>query len=149
MLKFLIMFVKGGIEYCGTLCVSIGLAARRAYWLLVGMVFVILAHLTYLTYVWVVSPLCRFAYVLGQYLAGRAPWDGVLTHQGRTPSRVSWHGPAGQVAWDGIYIQAKVRRRGAGQAPYDLLVTDGTAGRTPSPRNFSRKNEPTWVRVLL
>ncbi|CAE7248885.1 unnamed protein product [Symbiodinium sp. CCMP2592] len=126
-MKFLLMFVKGGIEYCGILCVSIGLAAKWVYWLMAGMVLVALAQLAYWTYVWVLRPLTRFAYVLAQYLVGRAPWDEVLTHHGRTPFRLVWYGPTGQVAWTAQYIQDKVRGRGTCQAPFDLLVTDGTA----------------------
>ncbi|CAE7403461.1 unnamed protein product [Symbiodinium sp. CCMP2592] len=102
-MKFLLMFVKGGIEYCGILCVSIGLAAKWVYWLMAGMVLVALAQLAYWTYVW------------------------VLTHHGRTPFRLVWCGPTGQVAWTAQYIQDKVRGRGTCQAPFDLLVTDGTA----------------------
>ncbi|CAE7233656.1 unnamed protein product [Symbiodinium sp. CCMP2592] len=126
-MKFLLMFVKGGIEYCGILCVSIGLAAKWVYWLMAGMVLVALAQLAYWTYVWVLRPLTKFAYVLAQYLMGRAPWDEVLTHHGRTPFRLVWYGPTGQVAWTAQYIQDKVRGRGTCQAPFDLLVTDGTA----------------------
>ena len=126
-LKFLLMFVKGGIEYCGTLCVTIGLAARWVYWLMVSIVVVALVQLAYWTYVWVIRPLGRFAVVLVQYLVGRAPWDEVLTHHGRTPFRLVWYGPTGQVAWTAQYVQDKVRGRGTGQAPFDLLVTDGTA----------------------
>ena len=38
--RMLLQVAENGISYCGTLCASIGLAARWSYWLLTGMVLV-------------------------------------------------------------------------------------------------------------
>ncbi|CAE7256170.1 RE2 [Symbiodinium natans] len=68
-----------GLLYCGTLCTSIGLAAKWAYWLLVGIVGVFLLQLAVWTYTWVVYP--------------------TVVH-----SR-----PATDVAWTANYVQSEVR----------------------------------------
>ncbi|CAK9011227.1 Uncharacterized protein SCF082_LOCUS11010, partial [Durusdinium trenchii] len=48
------------LEYCGTLCASIGLAARWSYWLVTAAVIVFLVQLSVWTFKWVVFPLCKY-----------------------------------------------------------------------------------------
>ena len=50
--RMLLQVAENGISYCGTLCASIGLAARWSYWLLTGMVLVFLLQLLVWTYTW-------------------------------------------------------------------------------------------------
>ena len=44
---------EGGLTWCGTLCASIGLAARWTYWLATATIVLGMLQLTYWTYVWV------------------------------------------------------------------------------------------------
>ncbi|CAE7671785.1 unnamed protein product [Symbiodinium sp. CCMP2592] len=48
---------EGGLTWCGTLCASIGLAARWTYWLATTTILLGMLQLTYWTYAWVVRPI--------------------------------------------------------------------------------------------
>ena len=116
-----------GLLYCGTLCTSIGLAAKWAYWLLVGIVGVFLLQLAVWTYTWVVYPTVVHSRALLRYCRGETPWSEVSRLLGDRPFRPNWRGPATDVAWTANYVQSEVRGRGPNRLPYDLLVSDGTA----------------------
>ncbi|CAE7226211.1 TRPT1 [Symbiodinium sp. CCMP2592] len=74
---------EGGLTWCGTLCASIGLAARWTYWLATTTILLGMLQLTYWTYAWVVRPIFVVIGALLQYVAGRGTWEAVL--RGRAP----------------------------------------------------------------
>ncbi|CAE7545999.1 unnamed protein product [Symbiodinium sp. CCMP2592] len=118
---------EGGLTWCGTLCASIGLAARWTYWLATTTILLGMLQLTCWTYAWVVRPIIVVIGALLQYVAGRGTWEAVLRGHGENPYHVRWTGPQGEHPWSVTYVQDQVRGRGEQQLPYDLLVTDGVA----------------------
>ena len=118
-------FIEG--LYCGTLCASLGLAARWSYWLATGIVAVFLLQLVVWTYTWVVYPTVVHSRALWRYCRGQAPWCEVSQLLGDRPFRPNWKGPGANSPWTTQYIQTEVRGRGSNRLPYDLLVSDGTA----------------------
>ena len=127
LLGFIWRVWEGGMTWCGTLCASIGLAARWTYWLATFTVILGMVQLTYWTYAWVVRPMMVLAAALCQYVLGRGSWRAVLRGNGEAPFEVRWAGPQGQRPWSVQYVQDSVRGRGEQQLPYDLLVSDGVA----------------------
>ncbi|CAE7828818.1 unnamed protein product, partial [Symbiodinium necroappetens] len=117
----------GGLTWCGTLCASIGLAARWTYWLATATIILGTLQLTYWSFVWVIRPILIVAYALTRYVLGHGSWEAVLRGSGELPYEVKWVGPRGQQPWAVNYVQDQVRGRGEQQLPYDLLVTDGVA----------------------
>ena len=113
--------------YCGTLCASIGLAARWGYWLATAVVVLFLIQLSVWTCNWVVFPLWRHATALWRYLRGRGGWYEVVNLHGIRVFRPKWIGPRGSEEWTSAYVQTDVRGRGDNRDPHDLLVTDGVA----------------------
>ena len=115
------------LEYCGTLCASIGLAARWSYWLVTAAVIVFLVQLSVWTFNWVVFPLCKYCLAVWRYLRGQGQWYEIAHLQGFRVFRPKWIGPRGQEEWTSAYVQNEVRGRGDNREPHDLLVTDGIA----------------------
>lgn len=115
------------LHYCGTLCASIGLAARWSYWLAVGSVALFILQLLVWTCNWVVVPLIRHLVALWNYLRGHGQWYELAQIHGVRVFRPAWYGPQGREDWTAIYVQQEVRKRGESREPVDLLVTDGTA----------------------
>ena len=75
-LKFLFQAAESGFAYCGTLCASLGLAAKWTYWLVTGVVVVFLLQLLVWTYTWVVYPAVVHSRALWRYCRGHygASW---------------------------------------------------------------------------
>eukprot|EP00435_Cladocopium_sp_Y103_P039209 s1779_g10.t1 len=115
------------LHYCGTLCASIGLAARWSYWLAVATVALFLLQLFVWTCNWVLIPLFRHLVVFWRYLRGQGQWYELAQIHGVRVFRPKWYGPQGREEWTAAFVQQEVRGRGEGREPYDLLVTDGTA----------------------
>eukprot|EP00435_Cladocopium_sp_Y103_P015205 s4477_g3.t1 len=115
------------LEYCGTLCASIGLAARWSYWLATAMVAIFLLQLLIWTCNWVLIPGYRHALALWRYVRGRGEWYEIAQLHGVRVFRPKWYGPRGREEWSSAFVQQEVRGRGDGREPFDLLVTDGTA----------------------
>eukprot|EP00438_Fugacium_kawagutii_P005224 Skav210772 [mRNA] locus=scaffold3765:47814:54705:+ [translate_table: standard] len=115
------------LHYCGTLCASIGLAARWSYWLAVAMVALFLVQLLVWTCNWVLIPLGRHSLAFWRYLRGDGHWYELAQIHGVRVFRPKWIGPQGREDWSAGYVQTEVRGRGDGREPFDLLVTDGTA----------------------
>ena len=125
--RMLLQVAENGISYCGTLCASIGLAARWSYWLLTGMVLVFLLQLLVWTYTWVIHPTWIHSRALWRYCQGTGTWSDVTRLQGQRPFIPVWKGPGAGTPWSALYIQREVRGRGPNQKPFDLLVADGVA----------------------
>lgn len=123
----LLRIAENSIHYCGTLCASIGLAARWSYWLITGVVLVFILQVVVWTYTWVVHPTLTHSRVLWRYCQGRSTWNDVACLQGHKPFIPTWKGPHTRRPWTAQYVQKEVRGRGARQKPFDLLVTDGVA----------------------
>ena len=113
--------------YCGTLCASIGLAARWGYWLATAVVALFLIQLSVWTCNWVLFPLWRHLTALWRYLRGRGGWYEVVNLHGIRVFRPKWIGPRGSEEWFSAYVQTEVRGRGDNRDPHDLLVTDRVA----------------------
>lgn len=126
-LGMLFRAAENGLYYCGTLCASIGLAARWSYWLVTGVVLVFLLQLVVWTYTWVIHPTLTHSRALWRYCQGTGTWNDVACLQGHKPFLPTWKGPHTGRPWTAQYVQREVRGRGTGQKPYDLLVTDGVA----------------------
>ena len=126
-MKILFQAAKNGFAYCGTLCASLGLAARWTYWLATGVIVVFLLQLLVWTYTWVIYPSVIHSRALWRYCRGSANWCEVSQLLGDRPFRPNWKGPRATTPWSTQYIQTEVRGRGGNRLPYDLLVTDGTA----------------------
>ena len=126
-LRVLFQAAQNGFAYCGTLCASLGLAARWSYWLVTGIVIVFLLQLLVWSYTWVVYPTVVHSRALYRYCRGTAPWCEVSQLLGERPYRPNWRGPRASTPWSTQYIQTEVRGRGSNRHPYDLLVSDGTA----------------------
>ena len=125
--RMLLQVAENGISYCGTLCASIGLAARWSYWLLTGMVLVFLLQLLVWTSTWVIHPTWIHSRALWRYCQGTGTWSDVTRLQGQRPFIPVWKGPGTGTPWSALYIQREVRGRGPNQKPFDLLVADGAA----------------------
>ena len=115
------------LHYCGTLCASIGLAAKWSYWLAVATVALFLLQLLVWTCNWVLIPLFRHGVAFWRYLRGQGQWYELAQIHGVRVFRPKWIGPQGREDWNATYVQQEVRGRGEGREPLDLLVTDGTA----------------------
>ena len=115
------------LEYCGTLCASIGLAARWSYWLATVTVVLFLVQLTTWSFSWVIIPAAKHLTALWRYLRGSGQFYEVAHLHGVRMFRPKWIGPRGREEWSAGYVQHEVRGRGEGREPFDLLVTDGTA----------------------
>eukprot|EP00438_Fugacium_kawagutii_P005313 Skav210287 [mRNA] locus=scaffold475:3020:13981:- [translate_table: standard] len=115
------------LHYCGTLCASIGLAARWSYWLAVATVALFMLQLFVWTCNWVLIPLGRHGFAFWRYLCGHGQWYELAQIHGMRVFRPKWIGPRGREDWSAGYVQQDVRGRGDGREPYDLLVTDGVA----------------------
>ncbi|CAK9031817.1 unnamed protein product [Durusdinium trenchii] len=115
------------LHYCGTLCASIGLAARWTYWLAVATVALFMLQLLVWTCNWVLIPLFRHWVAFWRYLRGQGQWYELAQIHGVRVFRPKWFGPQGREDWTAAYVQQEVRGRGDGREPFDLLVTDGTA----------------------
>ncbi|CAK9023326.1 unnamed protein product [Durusdinium trenchii] len=115
------------LNYCGTLCASIGLAARWSYWLATAVVAVFLLQLLVWTCNWIVIPVYRHSVAFGRYLTGHGQWYELAQIHGVRVFRPKWVGPRGREEWTSGFAQQEVRGRGEGREPVDLLVTDGTA----------------------
>eukprot|EP00438_Fugacium_kawagutii_P010033 Skav212665 [mRNA] locus=scaffold1227:565246:577475:+ [translate_table: standard] len=126
-LKLIADAATTSLHYCGTLCASIGLAAKWSYWLAVGMVALFLVQLLVWTCNWIVIPLCRHGAAFWRYLRGHGQWYELAQIHGVRVFRPKWFGPQGREDWTAAYVQQDVRGRGEGREPFDLLVTDGTA----------------------
>eukprot|EP00435_Cladocopium_sp_Y103_P056009 s776_g18.t1 len=126
-LKLISDAASTSLHYCGTLCASIGLAARWSYWLAVSTVALFLLQLFVWTCNWVLIPLFRHAVVFWRYLRGQGQWYELAQIHGVRVFRPKWFGPLGREDWTAAFVQQEVRGRGEGREPYDLLVTDGTA----------------------
>ena len=118
---------KVSMYYCGTLCASIGLAARWGYWLATAVVAIFLIQLLVWTCNWVVFPLWRHLTALWRYLRGHGGWYEVANLHGILVFRPKWVGPRGSEEWTSAYVQTEVRGRGNNRDPHDLLATDGVA----------------------
>ena len=88
--RMLLQVAENGISYCGTLCASIGLAARWSYWLLTGMVLVFLLQLLVWTYTWVIHPTWIHSRALWRYCQGTGTWSDVTRLQGQRPFIPVW-----------------------------------------------------------
>lgn len=130
-LSMLFQAAENGLYYCGTLCASIGLAARWSYWLVTGTVVVFLVQLAAWTFTWVIHPMLTHSRALWRYCRGTGTWNDVACLQGRKPFLPTWKGPHTGRPWTAQYVQKEVRGRGAGQKPYDLDRWGG--GGTPPP----------------
>lgn len=84
-----------GLEYCGTLCASIGLAAKWSYWLATGAIVLFMIQLTVWTLNWIICPLGKHAWALWKYLRGYGQWHEVAH---------SWHDPHDLLVTDGVAI---------------------------------------------
>eukprot|EP00438_Fugacium_kawagutii_P035674 Skav231659 [mRNA] locus=scaffold823:44885:57127:- [translate_table: standard] len=115
------------LHYCGTLCASIGLAARWSYWLAVASVALFMLQLLVWTCNWVLIPLFRHGVAFWRYVRGQGQWYELAQIHGVRVFRPKWIGPQGREDWTAAYVQQEVRGRGEGREPFDLLVTDGTA----------------------
>ena len=118
---------SSSLEYCGTLCASIGLAARWSYWLATAVVAIFLLQLLVWTCNWILVPIYRHTIAVWKYLRGYGQWYEVAQLQGVRVFRPKWVGPRGREEWTSAFVQQEVRGRGDGREPVDLLVTDGTA----------------------
>ena len=78
LLVFLWEIWEGGLTWCGTLCASIGLAARWTYWLATATIILGTMQLTYWSFVWVVRPILIVVYALTRYVLGHGSWEAVL-----------------------------------------------------------------------
>ena len=125
--KLFLQVWDNGVHYCGTLCASIGLAAKWSYWLLTGIVSVFLLQLLVWTYTWVLYPVWVHSRALWNYSRGHGTWSDVTRLQGQRPYLPAWKGPSTGEAWTAQYVQREVRGRGANQKPFDLLIADGVA----------------------
>ena len=92
-IKMLLRVAEDGISYCGTLCASIGLAAKWSYWLLTGVVLVFLLQLMVWTYTWVIHPAVIHSRALWRYCQGTGTWSDVTRLQGLRPFIPTWKGP--------------------------------------------------------
>ena len=126
-LKLIHNAAQTSLLYCGTLCASIGLAAKWAYWLATGTVALFLLQLLVWSFTWIFIPGYRHLSALWKYLRGHDPWHEVAYVYGVHIFRPRWVGPRGREEWTSGYVQQEVRGRGEGREPLDLLVTDGTA----------------------
>ena len=115
------------LHYCGTLCASIGLAAKWSYWLAVASVALFILQLFVWTCNWVLIPLGKHSMAFWRYLRGHGQWYELAHLHGVRLYRPKWVGPQGREEWTAAFIQQEVRGRGDGREPFDLLVTDGTA----------------------
>ena len=131
---------EGGLTWCGTLCASIGLAARWTYWLATATIILGTLQLTYWSFVWVIRPILVVVYALTRYVLGHGSWEAVLRGSGELPYEVKWVGPRGQQPWAVNYVQDQVRGRGeaelhvgaSGVAPQHVDVDlNELAGRGP------------------
>lgn len=125
--RVLVDAARASLEACGTLCASIGFAARWSYWLATAAVGVFLFQLTLWTLNWVILPVAKHALALWRYVRGHGQWHEVAQLQGIRVFRPQWVGPAGREEWTAAYVQQEVRGRGDPREPHDLLVTDGIA----------------------
>ena len=108
-LNFLMWIADTGFVYCGTLCTSVGYAARWAYWLAMAVVGVVCLQLAVWTVSWVIIPLFRHTHALYRYLTGQGPWHEVVRLHGLTSFRPRWRGPGSANAWSSQDVQQEVR----------------------------------------
>lgn len=106
------------LHYCGTLCASIGLAARWSYWLAVAAVALLLLQLLVWTCNWVLVPLFRHGIAFWRYLRGQGQWHELAQIHGVRVFRPKWYGPQGREDWSAAFVQQEVRGRGEGREPY-------------------------------
>ena len=144
----ILQVAENGLHYCGTLCASIGLAAKWSYWLLTGVVIVFLLQLLVWTYTWVVHPAWVHSRALWRYCQGTGTWSDVTRLQGQRPYIPTWRGPGTSNPWTAQYVQREVRGRGLNQRPLDLLVADGVAVARLRHDN-QRPHEQAWVCLRL
>lgn len=116
-----------GLVWCGTLCASVGVAARWSYWLMVSVVGIFLLQLALWSVTWVICPVLRHTQALYRYLRGYGGWHEVAHLHGLRVFRPRWTGPRGAEEWTSDYVQQSVRGRGENRDPNDLLVSDGVA----------------------
>eukprot|EP00438_Fugacium_kawagutii_P016374 Skav203835 [mRNA] locus=scaffold4932:42892:55316:- [translate_table: standard] len=126
-LKILSDAAHTSMHYCGTLCASIGLAAKWSYWLATASVALFMVQLLVWTCNWILIPLGRHSLAFWRYLRGHGQWYELAQIHGVRVFRPKWVGPRGREEWTSGYVQQEVRARGEGREPVDLLVTDGTA----------------------
>ena len=88
---------ESGLVWCGTLCASVGIAARWSYWLLVAVVGMFLLQLLLWSITWVLIPFSRHAVALYRYLRGYGGWHEVMTLHGVGTFRPKWYGPKGSL----------------------------------------------------
>ena len=120
--NMLLQVAENGLHYCGTLCASIGLAARWSYRLLIGVVLVFLLELLVWTYTWVIHPARVHSRALPRYCRGTGTWSDVTRLQGHRPFIPVSKGPGTHTPWTAQYVQGEVRSRGPNRCPVDLLV---------------------------
>ena len=125
--RLLVDAARASLEACGTLCASIGFAAKWSYWLATAAVGVFLFQLGLWTFSWVIYPVAKHALALWRYIRGQGQWHEVAQLHGIRVFRPQWVGPAGREEWSAAYVQQEVRGRGESREPHDLLVTDGVA----------------------
>ena len=113
--------------WCGTLCASVGVAAKWSYWLMVSIVGIFLMQLCLWSVTWVICPFLRHLQALYRYLRGYGGWHEVAHLHGFRVFRPRWTGPKGAEEWSSDFVQQSVRGRGDSRDPFDLLVTDGVA----------------------
>ena len=126
-LKMIAGAANVSLHYCGTLCASIGLAAKWSYWLATGLVLIFLLQLLVWTCNWILIPGYRHGVALWKYVRGHGQWYEVAQIHGVRVFRPKWVGPRGREEWTSGYVQQEVRGRCENREPVDLLVTDGTA----------------------
>ena len=115
------------LVWCGTLCASVGVAAKWSYWLMVSIVGIFLMQLCLWSVTWVICPFLRHLQALYRYLRGYGGWHEVAHLHGFRVFRPRWTGPKGAEEWSSDFVQQSVRGRGDSRDPFDLLVTDGVA----------------------
>ena len=84
------------LEYCGTLCASIGLAAKWSYWLATALVAIFLLQLLVWTFNWVLMPGYKHLSTVWRYLRGQGQWYEVAHMHGVQVFRPKWVGPRGR-----------------------------------------------------
>ena len=126
-IKVFLRLADSSLTYCGTLCASLGFAARWMYWLAVAVVGVFLLQLGVWTVTWVLFPVLRHFLALWRYLRGQGTWHDVVSLHGVGSFRPEWVGPNVGTPWTAQYVQQQVRARSENREPLDLLVSDGAA----------------------
>jgi len=104
-IKVFLRLADSSLSYCGTLCASLGFAARWMYWLAVAVVGVFLLQLGVWTVTWVLFPVLRHFLALWRYLRGQGTWHDVVSLHGVGSFRPEWVGPNVGTPWTAQYVQ--------------------------------------------